>query len=184
MTSGCSLHSDSLMLDVLGEPMDPRLRQEWDQHLAACAGCRHERAALRQVIGRVRLAARPPELSARGADAMAVAVAWKWRNERRKTDAPQRRGWLVWRPFAAACALLAVVALGYRGVQEIIQPEPVADLQDIEVIRHLDLLREMDTIEKLVEVVDLDLTPGAQPQDEAPENETPENRDAHGTSHV
>jgi hypothetical protein len=178
MKTACFHQSDALMLDVLREPMDPMLRRQWEEHLASCEGCRRERAELEHVLGRVRNAGEPPALSAQQADAMVNAVAWRLRNERLETHAAPRRRITVWRSLAAACALLVVVALGYRA-QEHFFPEPVADLQDIEVIKHLDLLREMDTIEKLVEVVDLDLAPAGQPE-QAPATETQGNRDGNG----
>jgi hypothetical protein len=115
---------------------------------------------------------------------MANAVGWRLRNERLTGRAPRPRRFAGWRPLAAACALALLVVLGYHGVQDVFEPEPVADLQDIEVIRHLDLLREMDTIEKLVEVVDLDLTPGAQPPEQAPESDTQGKEAPGGSSHV
>lgn len=184
MKTACSHQSDTLMLDVLGEPMDPMLRREWEDHLASCEGCRRERAGLVHLLGRVRNAGQPPALSAQQADAMVNALGWRLRNERLRAHAAPRRRITVWRSLAAACALLVIVALGYRA-QDHFFPEPVADVQDMEVIQHLDLLREMDTIEKLVEVVDLDLTPAGQPE-QAPATETQGNRDGNGdgTSYV
>lgn len=183
MNNTCSHHSDTLMLDVLGEPMDPTLRRDWERHVASCEGCRREREQLANVLGCVRRVGEPPALSARQAEAMAGTVGWRLRNERLKARETPRRRMPLWRPLAAACALLVVVALGYRAQEEFF-PEPVADLQDIEVIKHLDLLREMDTIEKLVEVVDLDLTPGGQAPEQAPGTETQGSRDSNGRSYV
>ena len=183
MKSACSHHCDTLMLDVLGEPMDSDLRRDWEHHLASCEGCRQERAKLGQVLGCVRRVGEPPALSERRADAMANAVGWRLRNERLKSPAAPRRRLTLWRSLAGACALLAVVVLGYRA-QEQFFSEPVADLLDIEVIQHLDLLKEMDTLEKLVEVVDLDLTPGGQAPEQAPGNETQGNRNGGGASYV
>ena len=183
MKSACSHYGDTLMLDVLGEPMDPQLRRGWDSHLASCEGCRREREQLALVLGRVRRAGEPPALSARQADAMARHVGWRLRNERLTARAASPRRVTVWRSLAAACALLVVVALGYQA-QEQFSPEPVADLQDIEVIKNLDLLREMDTIEKLVEVVDLDLTPAGPEPGQAPGAETQGSRDSNGKSYV
>jgi len=169
--TACAHRSDTLMLDVLGESMDAGLRREWETHLAACEGCRRERTEMRRLLGRVRRAAEPPALSPQRAQAMVNAVGWRLRNERLQAGKTPRRAVTLWRSLAAACALLLVVALGYRA-QEHFFPEPVADAQDIEVIKHFDLLKEMDTIEKIVEVVDLDLTPAGQPHEQqAPDTE-------------
>jgi hypothetical protein len=184
MNRACSDHGDTLMLDVLGEPMAPELRREWEGHLSGCEGCRQERADLVRVLAGIRTVGAAPALSDRQADAMANAVGWQLRNENVKRRAARPRRLMRWRPLAAACALALVIVLGYHTARDVFEPEPVADLQDIEVIRHLDLLKEMDTIEKLVEVVDLDLTPAAQPPEQAPESDTQGNRGASGSSHV
>ena len=179
--TACAHRSDTLMLDVLGETMDAGLRREWETHLAACESCRRDRAELRRLLGEVRRAGEPPAMSPQRAEAMANAVGWRLRNERLQAHRKPRPSMTLWRSLAAACALFLVVAIGYRA-QEHFFPEPVADAQDIEVIKHFDLLKEMDTIEKIVEVVDLDLTPaGQQPQEQqAPDTEQGK-RDGNGT---
>jgi hypothetical protein len=54
---------------------------------------------------------------------------------------------------------------------------------DLEVIQHLDLLKEMDTIERLIQVVDLpDDLPGT--EQGAPETEEGMHRDESGKSYA
>jgi hypothetical protein len=63
---------------------------------------------------------------------------------------------------ATACAIIVVVMVGYffqerrlDSGNEMASSAEFMPNQDLEVIRHFDLLRDMDTIEKLIHVVDL-----------------------------
>jgi anti-sigma factor RsiW len=170
----CRNQNEILMLDVLGELNDPRMRRDWENHLKACDGCRRERAAMRALFGRVKQAGRPPELSAEHADVMAKTIGWKLRNERLKPlpDSPPRR-FRFMPALAAACAIMVAVAAGYYFQErapdrEMAMSAEFVPMEDLEVIKHLDLLREMETIEKLMHVVDVpDQGPATEPS--APE---------------
>jgi hypothetical protein len=93
---------------------------------------------------------------------MANHVGWRLRNERisrpNKTD---RRFRLV-PVMAAACALIVIGLASYWMQDRFFGSGKGGDLtaglqlpqQDLEVIKHLDLLKDLDTIEKLIHVVD------------------------------
>jgi len=176
MEKACRNQNEALVLDVLGELHDSRMRSEWEGHLRACGGCRRERARMLQLLGKVREAGMPPELSATQVDAMAGAVGWRLRNERlaRPQETDRRRRLIP--ALAAACALLVVVAFGYRFKDRWTGPEGSGEIsaelhaQDLDVIKHLDLLKDMDTIEKLIHVVDLPSN-GQAPDQTAPETQ-------------
>jgi 5,10-methylenetetrahydrofolate reductase len=64
--------------------------------------------------------------------------------------------------LAAACAVILVVMAGYYfkerhsdSAKEMAMVTEFMPPQDLEVIKHLDLLKDMDTIEKLIHVVDI-----------------------------
>jgi hypothetical protein len=181
METACRNQKETLMLDALGELNDPRLRSEWEQHLKACNRCRIEAARMRRLIGKVREAGMPAELTPAQMDAMAGAVGWRLRNER--LARPQKTGWRLRLvpALAAACALFVVVAVGYRLQDRFLGPDRGAEIsaelqaQDLDVIKHLDLLKDMDTIEKLIHVVDLDIPSNGQ----APDQAAPENQGMH-----
>lgn len=175
----CRSQNEILMLDALGELNDLRQRRDWEEHLKACGGCRRERARLLALLGRVRHAGMPPELSAEQADAMAKTVGWRLRNERIAARRETGRRFRL-RPvpaLAAACAIVVVVWGGYRLQQHLggdgSETELTAGLmapEDLEVIKNFDLLKDMDTIEKLIHVVDLpDNATGTEPA--APETQ-------------
>jgi anti-sigma factor RsiW len=158
----CRNQNEILMLDALGELNDPRMRSDWEDHLKACGACRRERARVLNLLGKVKHAGMPPELSAEQADAMAKTISWKLRNERIKTFKETPR-WFRFRPMlAAACAVILVVMAGYYfkerhsdSAKEMAMVTEFMPPQDLEVIKHLDLLKDMDTIEKLIHVVDI-----------------------------
>jgi anti-sigma factor RsiW len=188
MEKACRNHNETLMLDVLGELHDPRMRSEWERHLRVCDSCRRERSRTLQLLGKVREAGMPAELSAAQMDAMAGAVGWRLRNER--LARPQKTGWrLPWVPaLAAACALLVVVAFGYRFKDRWAGPEAGGEIsaelpaEELDIIKHLDLLKDMGTIEKLIHVVDLP-SDGPAPDQAEPETQGM-NRDENGKAYT
>lgn len=183
MEKACRNQNETLMLDVLGELNDSQMHSEWEQHLKACDGCRIERARMRQLLGKVREAGMPPELSTTQIDAMAGAVGWRLRNER--LARPEKTGWRLRLvpTLAAACALLVVVAFGYRFKDRWAGPEGGGEIsaelhaEELDIIKHLDLLKDMDTIEKLIHVVDIDSD--LPPNGQAPDQAAPETQGMH-----
>jgi hypothetical protein len=182
----CQNQNEVLMLDVLGELKGPRMRREWEDHLKACDGCRRERADMLSLLGKVKQAGMPPELPARQADAMAKAVGWKLRNERIQPVRLTGRRFRFLPVFASACAIIIVLFLGYQLQDRLLGRDnemALVPALDLEVIQHLDLLKEMDTIEKLIQVVDLpDDLPGT--EQGAPETEEGMHRDESGKSYA
>jgi len=189
MQAACRNQNETLMLDVLGELNDTSVRRMWEDHLRACDGCRRERGRMLQLLGKVREVGMPPELPAERADSMAAAVGWRLRNERlaRPEKTIRRRIRLV-PALAAGCAFMVIVAVGYRLQDRLFGPLGGGDIsvelqeQDFEVVKHLDLLKDMDTIEKLIHVVDID-SEGQGPDQAAPETQGM-HRDAPARTHA
>jgi predicted anti-sigma-YlaC factor YlaD len=158
----CRNLNETLMLDVMGELTDLRARRDWEKHLDDCDGCRRERAQMIQLLGKLKKAGTPPELPADRAAAMANHVGWRLRNERIGHQSKTGRRFRLVPVLAAACALIVIGLIGYRMQNRFFDAGSGSDLtaglqlpqQDLEVIKHLDLLKDMDTIEKLVHVVD------------------------------
>ena len=186
----CRNQNEILMLDALGELNDPRMRREWENHLKICDGCRRERASMLAILGRVKDAGMPPELSDRQADAMAKTIGWKLRNERIKPFRESPRRFRFMPVLAAACTVIAVVLGAYRLQQHLSVPgnemEMSADLmlpEDLEVIKNYDLLKDMDTIEKLIHVVDIPDN-GHGTEEDAPEETQGMRRDENGKNYA
>lgn len=189
MQAACRNQNETLMLDVFGELHDPDVRHMWEDHLRACDGCRRERARMLQLLGKVREAGVPPELPAERADSMAAAVGWRLRNDRlAQSGKTSGRRIRLFPALAAACAFMVMVAVGYRLQDRLFGPAGGGDIsaelqeQDFEVVKHLDLLKDMDTIEKLIHVVDID-SDGQGPDQTSPETQGMQ-RDASARTHA
>ena len=161
----CPDHKETLWLDVYGE-LGPHERPAWEKHLETCEGCRREREQMALVLQRVKASMPSPALSREEADALASSLARKLKEEREET-------WWRKRPFgmphrfipalAAACAL--IVALGWFGMKGLRSPFSMRSIshlnseeqvlaRDLDVVKNLELLEEMDTLQKLVQLVD------------------------------
>jgi hypothetical protein len=190
MENACRTQNETLMLDVLGELNDPRMRRGWEEHLRDCDNCRRERSRMLQLLGKVREAGMPPEFSAAQMDAMARAVGWQLRNERLARPQETGRRLRLVPALAAACALLVVVAFGYRFKDRWAGPEGGGEItaelpaEDLDVIKHLDLLKDLDTIEKLIHVVDIDLPPNGQTPDQSAPETQGMHRDENGKAYT
>jgi len=101
---------------------------------------------------------------------MVKTVGWKLRNERLAPARETGRRFRLVPVLATACAIVVAVAVGYHFQARLADPnnEMAASAEfmppeDLEVIKYLDLLKDMDTIEKLIHVVDIpDNVPGAE----------------------
>jgi hypothetical protein len=150
----------NLLLEIHGE-LDDRARPELEAHLRECRGCRNERERLSAFLQEIREAAEPPELSARETRAMVAAVRKRWKDRPVGWFERLRRGGrLRFIPIAAAASAALIVGfLAHRtftlqgGFGDSVGQQQVTQ-QDLEVIRHLDLLKDLDAIQKLVRVVD------------------------------
>ncbi len=182
----CRHQNEVLMLDALGELNDPRMRRDWEDHLKACDGCRRDRARMLNLLGKVKQAGMPPELTAEQADVMAKAVGWRLRNERLAPPREVGRRFRFVPVLATACAIVVAVVAGYHFQERLADPNNEMAMstefmppEDLEIIKYLDLLKDMDTIEKLIHVVDIpDNVPGA--EEGAPEETQGMHRDENG----
>jgi hypothetical protein len=172
MQPACRIHHETLILDATGALTDDGLRRQLETHLATCSACRAERGRLVRLIAKMRDAAAPAELSGAETHRMAMGVL---RRLRQPTE--RRVGvWLPWLAPAAAGLVLLSAASVYYFQDHVSGGEKMADLriedhvplQDVEVIRQLDFLRNWDTIEKLVHAVDVEPASGGAPKEEDP----------------
>lgn len=161
----CANHRETLMLDVYGE-LGPKARPAWEAHLEACEGCRREHLRMKRFLGNLKSAMEPPKLSDRQAGEGVRAVRIRLMDARK---APWWRNVLSFRPSilvpaaVALCALFLAITMvdmeslmtsvGMRTASRLDVMEEIRS-EDLEVIKNLDLLREMDSLGKLVHVVD------------------------------
>jgi anti-sigma factor RsiW len=159
----CADRRETLMLDVYGE-LPSSGRTAWERHLETCAGCREERRELVRLLEVARASMTAPALSPKKAEQLRDSITESWVAKR-----PTRwwQGLFVGvrlgpvPALAAVCLLL--LALGWFGVREF-QTRSLNGrgatiterimVSDVEVIENLDLLEDMDDIERVVQVVD------------------------------
>lgn len=162
--SACEDQKSIIMLDVYGELKDEE-RARLEQHLEICEGCRKEKRHMLQVIGQIKATMESRELSATDAKKMMNTITLKLNRARNLkwwsqifTYSPSR---LI--PAVAAASILIVIAsiLGYNRFLANNQFQPTASIQteqlsaqDFEIIQNLDLLRDMEALQKLVQAVD------------------------------
>lgn len=161
----CEHLKENLTLYVYGE-LDPTTGQKVENHLEHCEGCRQEHERLSTILTRVKEASVSPQLSPLEARAMAANIS-------RILKAGTRRTW--WRQYlefmpsrlipAAAMAgalIITVAVVGYLNLNKTPGMAPVSLNQneelmlsdkDLEILDNLELLKEMDAIQKLSRAV-------------------------------
>ncbi|UCG11391.1 MAG: hypothetical protein JSU72_12675 [Deltaproteobacteria bacterium] len=161
----CPDHRETLLLDVYGE-LAADDRPAWEKHLETCDTCRLERRRLTQLLRLTREAIPSPDLSPEEAKALQSAISRRLRKETGKAQWRTRFLGITARPIPAlVAASLLVVILGWFGLRQFQAPPPLRtasslDLeeemiaQDRDIIENLELLEQMDVLEKVVHVVD------------------------------
>ncbi len=158
----CQGHQHTLWLDVYGE-LTPQQGRDWENHLKTCAPCRAERQRMRDLVSEMKQAAQPLQMTASETESLISRIVRKQSRRRwwfPNTDRPIER----WIPgFATATVLLVALGiLAYRwllpsnGVQPLVL-DPVQNqmiARDFEVIQNLDMLKDMDALQKLIKIVD------------------------------
>lgn len=160
----CSEQQKTLVLDVLGE-LDAGKRSEWETHLRACRSCSAERLRLMGLLGKVKKTMEPPILPSGGVQRSAAAL-------RRRLSKGFAEGW--WKPpgltpmrvlpaAGALCALVLALTLSTRdtlkpgrGLQPPAGPAITRTIPDSdrEIIENMYLLKEIESLQELVHVVD------------------------------
>ncbi|MBW1723458.1 MAG: zf-HC2 domain-containing protein [Deltaproteobacteria bacterium] len=164
---GCRKGRDMLLKEVHGE-LDPEARRALDAHLRVCESCRQERISLMKLMDKMKDHMQPPILSEREVDESVRRIR---RRLHKGINEKQEKGLWGLRPVrvlslaAALCILILVVVLqngeraGNHGVRQttlktrLLVDEGIGP-EEREIIANLELLREMDALEKLVHVVD------------------------------
>lgn len=146
--------------------LNPEQRRDWEQHRDSCPGCRGEYETLLRLLGRIKESMPVPELPRERARSM----LWSVKRELRKAH-EKPSWWKQWlgRPSrfvpALATACLVLITFGWFGMDVIQGPDTDQEalgpsvesqivLKDLEVIRNIEFLEEMDTLQELVTVLD------------------------------
>lgn len=159
----CSGYQEKLLMDIHGE-LESEFQSDWEKHMEKCADCSRERENLHKFIKKIQDAAPCPELPPEEERAMTRSIM----NELRKDQESVWRRWLEY-PFekripALLSACIILIIFGWFGIQDQNADSPVKTasnlnieksiIKDFDVINNLELLEEMEALEKLVNVVD------------------------------
>ena len=162
----CHKEKKNLVLYAHGE-LDANSGKEIEKHLAGCKFCRSEYQQLLSLLGNIKETVTSPELSPKQVNALVTNIKWELK-DRKKTK------WWHWyrdlRPvqmipvIATACIfIIAVGIIGYVKTNDTNGVQPIAGHQgeelmisdtDLEIVKNLEFLKEMDAIQKLSQVVD------------------------------
>jgi hypothetical protein len=164
----CEHLKEKITLHIYGE-LDPVSRREIEDHLKICESCRQEHKRLSSILTQVRQTRVTPALSPKDARVMVADIRRELANN---PGLPWWRKYLDFMPprFIPAAALavvmiITVAVIGYvnRSKTEGLPPvslkqnkELLLSDTDLEILDNLELLKEMDSIQKLSRVVDPD----------------------------
>jgi len=161
----CSNYQKTLFLDVYGE-LEPKAHTEWKQHIKSCTSCVQDKTDLQHMIADIKAAAPCTELLPQEVKDLSFAIKQKLHKEQSR---PKWHQWIQnifqnpMPALTAACLILLV--FGWFGTKNMenhwpmhtassLNSEEQLLIKDFEVINNLDLLEEMDGLEKLVKAVD------------------------------
>ena len=161
--STCTDRNESLLLHLYGELGDVE-HSELDEHLIICEDCRQEKERLETLIGLFKEESVPSPLTMAESTALVNGV------NRKLTSRRFARDWFgfilnkrnLWLPAAATACLLIMLTtyIGYERFnisKNLVTPKLDISKQlpenEIEIIQNLDLLKNLDTLEKISQVV-------------------------------
>lgn len=151
MMKTCRDHQKTLWMDVFNE-LSPSERREWEHHLNGCESCQAEKLQGLKIMGMARRSGPRQVLS----EAAVQRIARLGLQVKKKQPHP-RFSLFPFRQLAAGAAaffLVAVLMWWNAGPDIVVRQPPVLSAEEVEVIENLDLLREMDALQKLVKRVD------------------------------
>lgn len=181
----CAEYKEILFLDLYGE-LDPASRSKWLAHLRECAACKEEHARMLGLVGKVKeVMAAPPLIHTESQTLIKAVRAEMIQGEERKFKA----GWLSrhWRfspALATACVFAAIISIWSLGTFDSFlnnernaakESSQEMRAEDLEIIKNFDLLKQMDSVEKLVHMLD-------EPEDD-PSPPEPDSKTQEMTSH-
>lgn len=163
----CHHQKKNIVLFAHGE-LDSNSGKEIENHLARCTSCRTEYQQLLSLLGNIRETVSSPELSPNQVNSLVTSIKWQLKDRQKEK---WWRRYLEFRPahmipaIATACILIMTAGIiGYLKFNDTNEFQPVAIQQneesmlsdtDLEIVKNLEFLKEMDAIQKLSQVVDL-----------------------------
>lgn len=162
----CNNQKENLMLYVY-EELDTKAAKAVENHLEICEACRYEADRLSRLLGKIKESSATPELSMEEVESLVINIKRNLNYEHKET---WWRRYLDYRPsrmipaIATACILILTAGLisyvklseknGFQLFSRHQKEELILSNGDLEILKNLDFLKEMDSIQKLSRVVD------------------------------
>jgi len=163
--AACVNKEKILLLDV-HEGLDPHERSAWEEHLQTCDGCLQEKKLTLHLIENIKQLNELPVFDSKAEDIFTRNLMNKL-HDRKKVN-KKRIKWpsITFWPFPAmvgACIVILVIgtysfkmfqtAFDNRYQEDLNLTETIST-EELEIINNLDMLKDMDSIKKIVELVD------------------------------
>lgn len=160
----CAEYKEILFLDIYGE-LDSVTRSKWKAHLSECEICKQEYTGMLSLVGKVKGVMTPPPLPEADSQSMIRAVRAEMIQGEgiRSKPGRLRRSWRLSPAIATACVFAAIISIWSVGsFDSHLDKDRGAGkdysqgvrVEDLEIIKNLDLLKQMDSVEKLVHALD------------------------------
>ncbi|MEW6668592.1 MAG: hypothetical protein AB1512_25550 [Thermodesulfobacteriota bacterium] len=162
----CPEYEEMVVLDAHGE-LDPSGHAACGAHLQTCRACREAHLRLQRMLGGLKETMRHPALTPGQTESLVKSVRASLSGERGAAawwrDLFFGRPWRLMPAMASLCVL--VIALYIFGLRTVEGPNriqtdsdsrPWGELrsEDLEIIKNLDLLKEMEWVQRLVQAID------------------------------
>lgn len=162
--AACLNKEKILLLDVHGG-LDPHERAAWEKHLQTCDGCLEEKKRTLQLLENIKQTIEMPVFDSKAEDIFTRNLMNKL-HDRKKVN-KKRIKWpsiTFWPPaMVGACIVILVIgtysfkmfqtAFDNRYQKDLNLAETIST-EELEIINNLDMLKDMDSIKKIVELVD------------------------------
>jgi len=159
--SECLDKEKTLMLDAYGE-LDPQELEKWEKHLRTCDRCLREKERLSQLFVNIKQSIDSPCLDSDMEKAFAENIVCKLEKKRKVSNKFKIKSIKILWP-AAACVLLIVFGIynfkifqtgSENRYQENLNLAEMISGEELEIISNLDILKDIDSIKKIVQLVD------------------------------
>lgn len=161
----CSDYHEMLLLDIYGE-LNPAEHRAWEDHLSTCDHCRKDKEQLVQLLQTIKVALPTPILSPDKIADHVQSIKGRLREEANFSWWKKVRFRLPQRLVPAlTTACLLLIIMSWFGLKEFrkfgllpTSPQTTSEehinRNDLEVVKNLEFLKDMEDIEKLVKHLD------------------------------
>ena len=163
--SACLDKEKTLLLDAY-EELDPQELAAWEKHIQTCDGCLHEKNRIYKLLRDIKQSIDQPDFNSKMEKILAENITHKVRKKKEAGIKRKKKpGKILWPLPAMAAACIVVLVIGTYSFkifqtasknhyQEDSNLAEMISTEELEIISNLDMLKDMDSISKIVQLVD------------------------------